>query len=334
MQTPRVNWNPPLTQHLVAKGVFRDQPFCLVDVGASGGIDGYWEVFGPDLRAFGFDGLIKEVERLNAAAMNGNRRYYPYLVGDKSYQAPRGVPDTQPFPRTSAARTSELEQYRTGPAYFDQTGSGQATTEMIELDQFFLRDHPTDVDFIKIDTDGSDYQVLRGARRLLSEKRVLGVGIECQFHGLVHEEANTFRNIDRLVTGMGFSLFDIEVYRYSRAKLPKPFVYRIPAQTHSGQVLWGDALYLRDAGSKNYERDWSIEVPAHKIIKLICVFEIFGLDDCAAEALLKYRNALSSSIDVDACLDILTPPLDSQKLSYARYIETFERNPIALYPAK
>jgi FkbM family methyltransferase len=334
MHTPRVRWNPPMTKLLAGSRVMGDHPFCLVDVGASGGIDGYWESFGQNLRAFGFDGLVREVERLNAAAGGRNQWYFPYLVGDKSYQPPRDALDTQPFPLTSAARAAEIAHCNYARTFFDQTGSGETATEMIELDQFFLRDRPTDVDFIKIDTDGSDYQVLLGGRELLSASQVLGVGVEVQFHGLVDNESNTFRNIDRLLTAQGFALFDLEVYRYSRAALPRPFTYRIPAQTHGGQVLWGDALYLRDAGRKDYERDWAITLPPHKIVKLACIFELFGLEDCAAELLLKHRSEIGALIDVDRCLNVLTPPLNGRRVSYERYVQAFERDPSSFYPAK
>jgi FkbM family methyltransferase len=316
-----------MTRHLVDSGVFRGKHFCLVDVGASGGIGGCWNVFGEHLRGYGFDGLIKEVERLNAAVGGRDRRYYPYLVGDKGYHKPEGVPDTQPFQRTSAARAMEIQHCNYAETYFDGTGAGVYATEMIELDQFFLRDHPEDVDFIKVDTDGSDYQVLCGAKELLSTRQVLGVGVESQFHGLVHDESNTFRNIDRLLTGLGFSLFDFEIYRYSRAVLPRPFVSHLPAQTIGGQVLFGDALYLRDAGKEGYENDWATAFAPDKIVKLACLFEIFGLEDCAAELLLRFRTQIASLLDVDRCLDILTPPVNGQKLSYQRYLEHFERNP-------
>ena len=63
------------------------------------------------------------------------------------------------------------------------------------------------------------------------------------------------------------------------------------------------------------------------------MFEIFGMEDCAAELLLKYRTDIATLADVDACLDILTPPLDGKKISYARYKDRFERNPASLYPA-
>src|SRR5215813_3262395 len=107
MYTPRINSRAPLTRRIVESGVLRAAPFHLVDVGASGGIDSYWEIFGDSLRATGFDGLFKEVERLNASK-GARQRYYAYLVGNKSYQPPVGVPDTQPFPRTSAARAAQI----------------------------------------------------------------------------------------------------------------------------------------------------------------------------------------------------------------------------------
>ncbi len=332
METPRINPNPPLTRQIVQSGVLRETPFCLVDVGASGGTDGYWDVFGEDLRAFGFDGLVKEVERLNAEERTKGRRYYSYLVGDKSYETPTGVPNTQPFQRTSAARASEVTKKNYAATYFDRTGACVYTDEMIELDSFFLRDNPADVDFIKIDTDGSDYQVLLGAKELISKGPVLGIGIESQFHGLVHDQSNTFRNIDRLLTGWGYSLFDLEVHRYTRASLPGRFCYRIPAQTTRGQVLWGEALYLRDAGMKGYETDWAIQLSIPKILKLLCLFEIFGLEDCGAELLLKYRANLAGRLDVDACLDMLTPEVNGAKVSYERYVELFEQDPSSFYP--
>jgi hypothetical protein len=167
---------------------------------------------------------------------------------------------------------------------------------------------------------------------LLSEARVLGIAIESQFHGLVHEESNTFRNIDRLLTSLGFSLFDLEVHRYSRAALPRPFVYSIPAQTRQGQVLWADALYLRDLGGEQHAT-LAREFPPEKILKLACLFEIFGLQDCAAELLLKYQPLVAHLIDVDACLDMLASEVNGTKISYSQYISGFEQNVESFYPA-
>jgi FkbM family methyltransferase len=337
MNTPRMNSNPKLTNYLVAKGVLQSSPLWLVDVGASGGINDYWKIFDPCLRTVGFDPLIQEVARLNAIHESGNQRYYPHMVGYKRYNElllPSGPRAQQSlYGRTSAWRAQRIRQRGYGPTHYDQTGEGLVAKDLIELDEFFLRTHPTDVDFIKIDTDGSDYQVLLGARELLDKCPVLGVAVECQFHGPVHDAANIFSNIDRLLRQLGFTLFDIEVYRYSRAALPKPFVYRLPAQTTSGQVLWADALYFRDAGEQGYEDTWSVALTEGKILKLACLLEVFGLEDCAAEILVKYRDRLATIVDVGACLDLITPALHGEKPSYTRYLEQFDKNVDSFFPS-
>ena len=64
-----------------------------------------------------------------------------------------------------------------------------------------------------------DLEVLMGARGLL-EAGVLGLLVEVQLQGASHEYANTFANIDRYLRHLGFSLFDVELYRYSRSALP------------------------------------------------------------------------------------------------------------------
>lgn len=339
MQTPRIRPQPKFTAHLVSSGVFRSAPFCLADVGSSGGIDSYWNSFAPDLNAFGFDPLIREVERLNSQTTGENIRYFPYLVGYRDYDQVfppslrNQVPDNRVDQRTSARRAEGILACDYVKTYFDQTGSGEYATDLIELDDFFMKTCPSNIDFIKIDTDGSDYQVLLGARKLLSAANVMGVGIESQFHGLLHDQSNTFSNLDRLLREEGFSLFDLEVYRYARGAMPKPFMYKVPAQTVEGQVLWGDALYLRDAGSDTYEKTWQRSFDVLKILKLACLFEMFGMEDCAAELILKYKPSLESTVDVEACLDLLTPAFGDDRLSYRRYLQEFDRRPGAFFPA-
>jgi len=76
------------------------------------------------------------------------------------------------------------------------------------------------VDFLKTDTDGHDYPVLRGAANLLRECPVLGIAVEVQFHGATHPHAETFSTIDCFPRHHGFSLPDLTPVRYNRAALP------------------------------------------------------------------------------------------------------------------
>jgi hypothetical protein len=59
---------------------------------------------------------------------------------------------------------------------------------------------------------------------------------------------------------------------------------------------------------------------------------MFGFPDCAAEVLLKYRDRLRDMVNVDACLDLLTPPLRGERLSYRQYNQKFEEDLGLFYP--
>jgi len=333
--------SPRFTLDLVARGIFADEKFFLVDVGASGGIGEHWYAFGGDLIAVAFDPVVEEVKRLNRGTTHSGVRYYSAHVGYRQYdqlfpERLRGqklqTHDNQPFQRTSAVRARAV--MNAGPNRRHSDAAGVATADRVELDQFLQREASSVPDFIKVDTDGSDYEVLRGAEQTLREKPVLGLSVECQFHGPVHPHANLFSNIDTLLRSLGFSLFDLETFCYSRASLPRPFRHPIPAQTVEGQVLWADALYFRDLGDPDYETMWPVELTPVAILKMACLFEIHGLEDCAAELLLKYRDRVASLVDVDACLDSLTPEFQGRKMSYPDYIRAFEEQTAAFFPAQ
>src|SRR5690606_20933333 len=102
--------------------------------------------------------------------------------------------------------------------------------------------------------------------------------VEAQLHGAVHDYANTFSNIDRYLRARGFTLFDLEIYRYSRAALPAPVAIRVPAQTIAGQVHWGEAVYFRDLAHPGYEAMFGIDSTRERLVKLCALFATFGLE--------------------------------------------------------
>lgn len=341
MGTPRQNDNPPFTKHVVEQGILKGYPFGLVDVGASGGIESHWLVFKDYLVAVGFEPLVAEVARLNALSPIPSITYHAMLVTSPEKvagPAPRHgreeglFGDNRTFARTSAVRAMNIQKMDYVREVFDPSGEGFLTEERTTLDLFTSQRPDLDMDFIKIDTDGADYDVLLGAAELLARKPVLGLFIESQFHGPIGHDANLFCNIDRFLRDRGFSLFDLEVYRYSRATLPKRFVYPITAQTLGGQVLWGDALYLRDAAHSQYVDMWGPGLSSHKLLKLACLFELYGLEDCAAELLCNKQDVFKALLDVDHCLDLLTPPWRDEKMSFRTYNARFETHLSEWFP--
>jgi len=342
MNTPRNKSASRVTREIVRRRLLADEPFVLADIGVSGGLAIHWREFEPDLCAFGFDPLVRECERLNRAERNPKVRYFDRYIGWDGYRAL--FPDSmerdavqgwtnQPFPRTSAARLQHAQAAPVDQYYNSGDPKLVYTSQRVSLDAFFKEHSSARVDFLKIDTDGHDYEVLCGARQVLEEHQVLGLLVETQFHGVSHPHSNLFSNIDRLLREHGFSLFDLEAYRYTRGVLPGHFVYRLPAQTREGQILAGDALYLRDAAAPGYEDRWRCVLSESKLLKLVCLFEKFGLADCAAELLELKREALTGKVDVPQLLDLLAAELYPGMGSYGEVNRRFRETPERFYPA-
>jgi len=324
-----------LTERIVELDLWQS-PFFLVDVGCSGGIDRRWRSFGTRLQGVGFDPLVAEIERLNALHADPGVLYEAASVTCHNYEerfpsAERAdrvkSRDNQPFDRTSAFAA----QARRATSYTQEVFNAGAPVVMTErhltLDDWAAQNQRS-VDFIKIDTDGYDVAVLLGADRLLSAGGVLGVEIEAQFHGPIHPLANTFHNIDGILRNHGFTLFDLNQRRYSRAALPDAFFGSRPGRTRSGQLMWGDALYLRDVVPADYERMFAFDVSSDRVLKLACLFDLFDLPDCAAELLTRRGDFLDADIR-EHLLDLLVSGAPG---SYRARLAAFDHDFTAFYP--
>ncbi len=314
-----------------------EEPLTLIDVGCSGGIDSGWRSFGTYLRALGFDPDLEECARLQAAETHPGVKHIAGFVG---------LPDTHPFrlkklgqphvsrnpwSRLSVARTIELNKERssTSKAEFLKHWTKKQLADPdspIVLPEFFKEHGINDIDFIKIDVDGQDYEVLISLDNCLDERRILGVGIEVNFCGSDCETDHTLHNIDRYMKSKGFELFDLSVRRYSMAALPSRYVYAIPAQTEFGRPLQGDALYLRDLAGGLYD-EFASGLSVSKLLKAVCLFELFNLPDCAAEMLSRFTDRIDPVVPVHELLDRLAPA----GISYAEYIRRFEQNDPRLF---
>lgn len=342
MSTPRLIQNPALLPVVMDFSQLRDKDFFLVDVGASGGVEPHWSVFGSHLRAVGFDPLVNEVQRLNGLNKSPKIKYEEGFVTCPEWKELTGAPtsedlirlkDNQIQDRTSSVLAQQVAKIDYVKERFNSNSEVVYSKHHLVLDEFFPAERQAEIDFLKVDTDGHDFQVLRGAEKILRSGHVLGLSVEAQLHGALGGKSNTFANIDTFLRGMGYSLFDLEVYRYSRGALPAPFVYNITAQTLRGQVSWGEAVYFRDLAHPNYEAMWAYDPSEAKILKLACLFELFGLADCAAELLIKYKGRFESLAKTEQLLDLLTPTLQGSVVGYEKYMKAFRADPRTFFPS-
>lgn len=332
-----------MTQRLVADGALRDEPFTLVDVGCALGIFRRFRVFGEQLRAVGIDPQIEECRRLAAAEEEPAVTYRAALVGlppDHPFSVGRATLDGlreryyTGFPRASTRRALAILTSDQSPTAKTQTWSQQRlATDRLTLRDVAELEGLASCDFIKTDTDGSDLEAVLACEDSLRDLSVLGLQVEMPFIGSDAPEANTFHNIDRVLRRNGFSLFSLTTVRYSRTALPAQFVRAEPSGTVTGQVIWGDGVYLRDASSPEYGSVWPEALPPLKLLKLACIEELFELPDCAAELLLTHRERLQELVDVDSLLDLLTPRgPDGRHVPYAEHVARFEEDPRSFYP--
>jgi FkbM family methyltransferase len=313
--------------------------FTLVDVGCSGGIEPHWTLFGDGLRAVGFDPLEAEIERLRASAPAGVS-YRAARVGWRemgarmaALRAAGPILDDGVLERASchAAWTHMGLDFQRD--VFNRGTPVALSDDLVELDDLVGDPVFGTPDFVKIDTDGADFEVLLGARRLLATG-VLGVEIECQLHGGLHSYAGTFSNIDNLLRSLGFLLVDFEVYRYARSALPAPFVYDFPAQTQTGPVQWADALYLRDPVNAPVQAAVGFEVTPERLRRLVCLHELYGLPDGAAELIVRFRDAMGTPAQATRMLDGLVPSWVGPGTDYERFVTMFAADPTRFYPSR
>jgi Methyltransferase FkbM domain len=333
----------PATEYLVRKAVLRDRLFTLIDVGCSGGIAMYWRVFGKYLRAYGIDPMINEIKRLQAAETNPEVNYWAGYIGLPANhplirrRGHRGTVGNSPWDRLSTiwaleilSKASDDEKTKISLNRWPETKLADKSMSM-GVDEFVIKNKIKDVDFIKIDVDGEDFCALHSCGDIINSHQVLGFMLEVNFFGEAYETDHTFHNTDRFMRSHGFELFDLNISRYSRRALPAPFVLSMPAQTKWGAPVHGDALYVRDVAGKIEHRP-PFTISTDKLLKLVALYEIFSLPDCAAELLTVWREQLSHAVDVDVLLDLLTPEVDGRKLSYQEYIASFSNDVKKFYP--
>lgn len=305
--------------------VLQQHPFIMLDVGCSGAVHPLARHFQPHLRAYGFDLQAREIARLNSAPdkPDGAEYFHTKVIGrEPMAELPPQVLNSDIIPRSSAmVACNMLGVFETQQRNEAEQGESERLEETT-LDEFASMRALPYVDFIKTDTDGFDYSILRSATGLLG-RTVLGLQVECPLNGVQGDDQNLFRNTDKLLQSYGFALFDMQLYRYSRSALPRTFAGYDPAQTEKGQVSWCDAFYFRDLTQPDYERLTGFSATVPQLLKLCALLELFGLADCAADILISNKETLKRHIDIKAALNALTPQ-DMGNLTYKEYMGVFE----------
>ncbi len=215
---------------------FRKYPFIMIDIGASGGAVKEWARLGRHLRVVGFEPDEREYINLSARkSQNKNVTYLNTLV-HKEYS-----PKVK-FNLYAVQQLSSLFQPNVDLlSKFGKTDTWRVArsveVKVDSLDNQLRKNNIEDVDFVKIDTQGSELAVLEGAKGIL-DGAAFGVYVEAEFTP-VYKDQPLFSDVDTFLRRHGFQLFEIIRSKYWKRPVNGTFV------KSKGQIMYGDMLYLR-----------------------------------------------------------------------------------------
>jgi FkbM family methyltransferase len=240
-----------------------------------------WGVFAPNLTIYGFDADPEACEEANAniglrqenGEVNWTEIHIPIGLGSFTGEAKLYVTKNPMCSSLYPPNEPYLARFSGLPELVNL--DFEVDIEVTTLDNFCQTEAINEIDFLQIDVQGADLDVLRGASKILDS--VLAIQIEVEFSHL-YKEQPLFADIDTYLRNNGFSLFDLTNSRRNRTNSP------IQSTVHPGQLLWGDAFYLRDLIDQNPH---TLPKNLDRIFKLACIADVMNFSDYALE-LLKY----------------------------------------------
>jgi FkbM family methyltransferase len=208
----------------------------IVDVGAMSlgeGTDPYSPLTtAMPCDVYGFESAAEEFEKLKASAKPGHH-YLPYFVGDGSART---------FYECNFAMTSSLFEPNTSLlAKFQNLEELARVQKTYPVQTTRLDDIPEleGTDFLKADVQGAELMVFEGAPRLLDDALV--VHAEVEFVQL-YKDQPLFADVDAHLRSKGFVLHLLGKV----GRTFKPLIFMNNVNAGLSQILWGDAVYVRD----------------------------------------------------------------------------------------
>jgi FkbM family methyltransferase len=300
------NDSPAFTSWVIENDLLKE-PFVVIDVGVQGGPHPRWNHLKEKVRIYGFDAIDEVVEGLNNRK-EPHRIYHAVALGDEEGTREFYVREDNTF----------------GSSFYEISGQSLPRSRRVattRLDTLFAKGTIPPADYIKVDCDGHDPEVIRGGRRYLAQSNVLCVSIETAFTVSPPYPKSHFVAISDILTDHRLLVFDLNLMRTARpayvaAKAHYPWpapdpMNDVPA-LDAGAPGTIDALFCRDFVAEQLAPSHFTKVPGSvtepttdKIIKSMINFELHGLMDCAVELAEHFRSLLSHRLDVDTAVEKL-----------------------------
>lgn len=315
-QIKNINHNPRLLRYLVDLRFFGQDKLRVVDVGVRGGFEMQWELYEDQVELIGIEADEKEAERLNRREKSSKKSYYPETLFKKNGEVNLFVTSYVP---SSGLYEPDLKFLSRIPDEKNLTVTKVQRVKTTTLDIFLKKIQAQPVDFVKLDVEGAELDVLKGALSTL--KSTIGVACEVWFYP-VHKNQPLFSDVDQFLRKRGLVLYELEVARHARKVLSDQIFEKVPGATTKGQVIWGQALYLRDAvfefEKERGVRSWN----EMRILKLATILDLANLADCAIELIQEAdKKGLLKNFSKNQLVKLLIPEIGGKNVSILVYLK-------------
>jgi FkbM family methyltransferase len=259
----------------------------LVDVGARWGATERWQPINDVAEIIGFEPDQAECERLNASRPP-NVRFLPVGLSDAAGEVDLFVTSE---PACSSIYPPIRQLYETYLGLGIITPVRTTRMQCRRLGDVLPEYVSAPVAALKLDTQGSELAILRGATKAL--ERCCLIDIEVEFNPIYSGQA-LFCDVDRFLRDQGFVLWRLENLVHYPAEIvagaTNPFLIAtacMPDTTvclpSSGQLFWSQAQYVR----AEYPRTGIAHIPLSEAIRAALLAGAYGFWDLAVELIRK-----------------------------------------------
>lgn len=256
-----------------------DRRIIIVDVGCRWGFAERYLDRIDDFTIYGFDPDVEECRKLNEKYNSQYISAVPVALAE--------VPGERVLYLTKEPACSSLlkpDAYLTSnyPALECATEIGRTRVFTTTLDAWADSTGLEEIDHLKVDTQGSELEILKGAKSIL--KTVRSIEVEVEFNP-IYEGQPVFSDIDRYLRSEGFVLWKLtNTVHYSRRKISTHPIGRdlicydsfhaINVDLHAGQIYWANAHYVR----ADIVRDFHL-LPSIQRDRDRALFDALGMPD-------------------------------------------------------
>ena len=278
---------PHFTEWAIRRGALQS-PFVLVDVGVQGGISPRWQHLGSCLEVYGFDALEEAIAPLRAGA-SPKMHFHATALGNEDGERDLFI----------ASETTATSFYGHSRSQYDVdprvgTTAKKRRVPIRRLDSLLANGEIAQPDFLKIDCEGFEPEILRGASNLL--KDVSALEIETNFATSPGYLQTHFWAVYQNLLPHGFLVCDLAYNRVPRAAfVERARVLRVRDPETLPCPTTFNVLFYRESEATCVD----------DLIKRAAILELYGLRDVAFDILNAEALRFPNGAEVKKAADLL-----------------------------